>query len=79
MQIVCTEGKTLEFPDILSRNISSADGKFYQLEPKVIPKDIKFHINGKKLTILFFIKMITTQQLSTVIHLLLKSKAKERN
>ena len=48
LQIIYTEGKNLAFPDILSRNVSLADAKLYQLEHKVIPKDIKFHINGKE-------------------------------
>ena len=47
LPIVYTEGKNLAFPDILSRNVSLADAKLYQLEHKVIPKDIKFQINGK--------------------------------
>ena len=48
MQIIYTEGENLAFPDIVSRNVSLADAKVYQLEHKVIPKDIKFHINGKE-------------------------------
>ena len=48
MQIIYTEGKNLAFPDILSRNVSLADAKLHQLEHKVKPKDIKFHINGKE-------------------------------
>ena len=48
LQFLYTEGKNLAFPDILSRNIPLADAKLYQLEHKVIPKDIKFHINGKE-------------------------------
>ena len=40
--------KAKNFADILSRNISLADAKLYQLEHKVIPKDIKFQINGKE-------------------------------
>ena len=48
LQIIYTEGKNLAFPDILSRNISLADAEHYQLEHKVIPKDIKFHINRKE-------------------------------
>ena len=48
LQIIYTEGKNLAFPDILSRNVSLADAKLCQLEHKVLPKDIKFHINGKK-------------------------------
>ena len=72
LQFIYTEGKNLAFPDILSRNVSLADAKLYQLEHKVIPKDIKFHINAKKLTILYCIKTIRTQQLTTVIQLLLK-------
>ena len=48
MQIIYTEGKNLAFPDVLSRNVSLADAKLYQLEHKVIPKDIKFHINGEE-------------------------------
>ena len=47
-QIIYTEGKNLAFPDVLSRNVSLADAKIYQLENKVIPKDIKFQINGKE-------------------------------
>ena len=48
LQILHTEGKNVAFPDILSRNISLADAKLCQLEHKVIPRDIKFHINGKE-------------------------------
>ena len=48
LQIIYTEGKNVAFPDILSRNISLADAKLYQLVHKVIPKDIKFYINGKE-------------------------------
>ena len=49
LQIIYTEGKNIAFTDILSRNVSLADDKLYQLEHKVIPKDIKFHINGKEI------------------------------
>ena len=48
LQIIYTEGKTLAFPDILSRNVFLPDAKLYQLEHKVIPKDIKFLVNGKE-------------------------------
>ena len=48
LQSIYTEGKNLAFPDILSRNISLADAKLYQLENKIIPKDIKFHIDGEE-------------------------------
>ena len=48
LQIIYTEGKNLTFADILSQDISFEDAKFYQLEHQVIPKDIKFHINGKE-------------------------------
>ena len=48
MQIIYTEGKNLAFPYILSRNVSLADAKLYQLEYKELPKDKKFHINGKE-------------------------------
>ena len=48
LQIIYTEGKNVAFPDILSRNTSLADAKLYQLVHKVIPKDIKFYINGKE-------------------------------
>ena len=61
LQIIYTEGKNLAFPDIHSRNVSLADAKLYQLEHKVTPKDIKFHISGKKLTILHCIKTIRPQ------------------
>ena len=72
LEIIYTEGENLSFPDILSQNITLADAQLYQLEHKVIPKDIKFHINGKKLTTMYYIKTIRTQQLPTVIRLLLK-------
>ena len=49
LQIVYTKGINLAFPDIHSRNLSLADAELYQLEHKVIPKDIKFHINRKEL------------------------------
>ena len=42
LQIIYTEGKNIAFPDIL--NISKADAKLYQLEHKLIPKQIKFLI-----------------------------------
>ena len=48
LQIIYTEGKTLAFPDILSRNVSLADAKLYQLEQKVIPQDIKLYVSGKE-------------------------------
>ena len=48
LQTIYTEGKKLAFPDILNRNISLADAKLYQLEHQVIPKDMKFQINGKE-------------------------------
>ena len=48
LQIIYTEDKNLAFPDNLSRNVSLADAKLYQLDHKVIPKDIKFHINGNE-------------------------------
>ena len=35
LQIIYTEGKNLAFPDILSRNISLADAKLYQLDFKI--------------------------------------------
>ena len=47
LQTIYTEGKNLASPDIPSRNVFLADAKLYQLEHKVIHKDIKFHINGK--------------------------------
>ena len=49
LQIIFTESKNLMFSDILSRNISLAEAKVYQPEHKVIPKDIKFHINGEEI------------------------------
>ena len=50
LQIIYTEGKNLAFPDILSRDVSLADAKPYQLEHTVIPKDIKFHNNRKEVS-----------------------------
>ena len=47
LQIIYTEGKKLAFLYIFNRSISLADAKLYQLEHKVIPRDMKFHINGK--------------------------------
>ena len=77
LQIIYIEGKNLAFHDILSRNISLADAKLFQLEHKVIPKDINFHINGKEDN--YSLLHQDDKDATVVIQLLLKSKAKGRN
>ena len=50
-QVVITMFQNLQiiYTDILSRNVTLADAKLYQLEHKEIPKDIRFQINGKEI------------------------------
>ena len=43
LKIIWTEGKNLDFPDILSRNISIQDLDKNQLKHKKTPKDIKLY------------------------------------
>ena len=43
LKIICTEGKNLALPDILSRNVKIKDLDKYQLKHRKISKDISFY------------------------------------
>ena len=47
-KIIWTPGRSLAFPDILSRNVTITDIKKYQKKHKHIPKDNKFYDDQKK-------------------------------
>ena len=50
MKIFYTPGSNLAFSDLLSRNVTIADIKKYQLEHKTIPNDLKFILdNGEQI------------------------------
>ena len=50
LKIIYTPGSNLAFPDLLSRNLTIADIKKYQLEHKTIPNDIKLILdNGEQI------------------------------
>ena len=43
LKIICTEGKNLAFPNLLSRQVSQEEARKFQIEHKTVPKDIRFY------------------------------------